>query len=251
MTLRDFVYRPPARPYLPLLYVDDHIVVINKPSGLLSVPGKEKAHLDSAWYRASRVFPSVSVVHRLDMATSGVLVLARNKAAHKHLSYQFANRITHKRYYARLFGEPDADKGIMNIPLIVDYPNRPLQKVDWENGKPSLTCYKVIQPEPFGMLVELHPITGRSHQLRVHMRELGTPILGDRLYSPVESVKAVTRLQLHAQTINFVHPLTGKRISFSAPIPFSQYSPLCLKETYTEAKEMLIQHDIEISDFIE
>ena len=246
-----FVYQPPVTPYLSLVHVDEHIIVVNKPSGLLSVPGREKAHHDSVWYRVSRVFPSASIVHRLDMATSGLIILARNKAAHRHLSHQFAERITQKRYYARLYGTPDSADGLVNVPLNVDYPNRPLQKVDWENGKPAVTCYTVRQSEPLGSLVELHPITGRSHQLRMHMKTLGTPILGDRLYSPKASVAAVTRLQLHAQSIQFVHPLEGKKITFACPIPFSDYQPAPLAETYAEAKEQLIQSDIDVLAFRE
>lgn len=249
--LDDFVYAPPVAPYLSLVYVDDYLVVINKPSGLLSVPGREPAHLDSAWYRASRVYPSVSAVHRLDMATSGLLVFARNKAAHKHLSYQFAQRIVIKRYFARLFGQPSNKSGVINAPLTVDYPNRPMQKVDWEHGKPSVTCYRIVQNEPYGVLAQLHPITGRSHQLRLHACELGAPILGDRLYSPDESVNAVERLQLHAQSMSFVHPLKGKRIEFSTDIPFSNYAPPSLKESYGEAKELLEKNDIEISHLSE
>jgi tRNA pseudouridine32 synthase/23S rRNA pseudouridine746 synthase len=245
--LDNFVYAPPVAPYLSMVYADDYIVVVNKPSGLLSVPGREPAHLDSAWYRASRVYPSVSAVHRLDMATSGLLLFARNKAAHKHLSYQFAQRIVHKRYYARLFGRPSNMAGVVDAPLIIDYPNRPMQKVDWEHGKPSVTCYRVVKDEPHGVLAQLHPITGRSHQLRLHTCELGTPILGDRLYSSQASVEAVDRLQLHAQSISFVHPLEGKRIEFSTDIPFSTYLPPPLKESYEDAKELLRQNDIEIS----
>jgi tRNA pseudouridine32 synthase/23S rRNA pseudouridine746 synthase len=249
--LDSFVYNPPVTPYLSLVHVDEHLIVVNKPSGLLSVPGRVEAHQDSVWYRVTRVFPTATVVHRLDMATSGLIVLARNKAAHRHLSYQFAQRITQKRYYARVFGVPQESKGIVNVPLSVDYPNRPLQKVDWENGKPAVTCYQVRQDEEHGCLVELHPITGRSHQLRMHSKELGTPILGDRLYSPKESVAAVSRLQLHAQSIQLVHPLLGKRVTFECDVPFSNYTPQPLEQTYSDAKELLAQSDIDMSDLIE
>lgn len=242
--LDEFEYSPPQSPYLTLLHVDDHLIVVNKPSGLLSVPGREAAHQDSVVSRVKRVYPSAAAVHRLDMATSGVIVLARSQAAHKHLSYQFAQRFIHKRYYARLYGKPEKNKGIVNIPLSVDYPNRPMQKVDWENGKPSVTCYSVSQKEHWGVLVELHPITGRSHQLRIHMRELGCPILGDRLYSPIESVTAVDRLQLHAQSIELIHPLHAKRMCFDCAIPFSNYKPEPLSKTYPMAKAFAIESDI-------
>jgi len=238
-----FTYAPPQQPFLTLLYVDDHIIVVNKPSGLLSVPGRIEAHQDSVAYRVSRVYPSAGVVHRLDMATSGVMVLARSKAAHQHLSYQFAERITQKRYYARLFGKPVQTSGVINVPLSVDYPNRPKQKVDWESGKEAITCFRIIQDEPHGVLVELHPITGRSHQLRMHMRELGTPILGDRLYSSKASIAAVDRLQLHAQCLRLVHPLTAQTVTFTAPIPFTAYQPTSLDQTYADAKELLRSTD--------
>ena len=178
------------------------------------------------------------------MATSGIIILARSKAAHRHLSYQFAQRITQKRYYARLFGIPATKQGVINVPLSVDYPNRPLQKVDWQSGKPAVTCYRVCQELDNTAVVELHPVTGRSHQLRMHMKTLGTPILGDRLYSPGESVAAVDRLQLHAQAIQLLHPLTAKKIVFSSPLPFSDYSPEPLNKTYASAKELLAQADI-------
>ncbi|RPJ66125.1 RNA pseudouridine synthase [Alteromonas sediminis] len=234
-----FIYDPPQAPYLTLLHADEHIIVVNKPSGLLSVPGRVEAHQDSIAYRVSRVYPEAGIVHRLDMATSGVMVLSRSKAAHQHLSYQFASRITQKRYYARLYGTPTSHSGVINIPLSVDYPNRPKQKVDWKSGKEAVTCFRVIQQEAHGVLVELHPITGRSHQLRMHMRELGTPILGDRLYSPPASVEAVDKLQLHAQCLQFVHPLTAQKMMYSAPIPFSDYQPKSLEETYGYAKDLL------------
>lgn len=238
-----FVYSPPLTPYLSLLYVDDSVIVVDKPSGLLSVPGRIAAHQDAVVTRVSKVYPSATVVHRLDMATSGVMVLARSKAAHKHLSYQFEQRITQKRYYARLFGTPSTKQGVVDIPLNVDYPNRPKQKVDWEKGKPATTCYKLVQADSFGGLVELHPITGRSHQLRMHMRELGTPILGDRLYSPAKSIDAVERLQLHAQCLRFIHPLQMTYMTFTSKVPFSDFTPASLDQSYAEAKAMLKQTD--------
>lgn len=221
----DFVYRPPMRPYLDILYQDDDLLVINKPSGLLSVPGKAEHHKDSAYTRAARVFPTVSIVHRLDMATSGVLVMALNKAAHRHISKQFEQRQTQKRYFARVFGTPEQQQGTVDLPLICDWPNRPKQMVDHDRGKPSTTHYRVVENEPESTLVELTPITGRSHQLRVHMLSLGHPILGDRLYAHPTALALAERLQLHAECLICMHPTNNTQLRFTAPLPFSRYSP--------------------------
>lgn len=222
---KNFVYRPPMAPYLSLVYYDDDIVIANKQSGLLSVTGIQPAHKDALISRVQKVLPSATVVHRLDMATSGIMVMALNKAAHRHLSRQFQERQTKKRYFARVDGVVEQDSGSITLPLIVDWPNRPKQKVDMENGKASLTYYRVIERFDDETWVELSPVTGRSHQLRVHMLSLGHPIIGDRLYAPDAVIARAPRLQLHAETLVLQHPTSGQWRQFRADIPFMTHQP--------------------------
>lgn len=217
----DFIYQPPMSPYLDIIYQDDDIVVVNKASGLLSVPGRLPEHQDCLQHRVQRVLPSATIVHRLDMATSGIILLALNKKAHVAISQQFEKRKTSKRYIARVYGKLKESQGSVDLPLICDWPNRPKQKVDFDSGKPSLTHYQVLSEEPETTLVELTPVTGRSHQLRVHMLALGHPILGDRLYAHEEALKASNRLQLHAQKLTIYHPVSNEVIEFSAACSFS------------------------------
>ncbi|MDC8833079.1 RluA family pseudouridine synthase [Alteromonas gilva] len=221
----DFIYAPPLTPYLQLLYYDDDIIVVNKPSGLLSVPGKAPAHKDSLISRLQRVFPHARIVHRLDMATSGVMVVAQHKDSHRLLSKQFELRQTAKRYYARVAGKLAKPSGSVDLPLICDWPNRPRQMVDAEHGKPALTHYEVVSQSEQETLVALVPVTGRSHQLRVHMLALGHPILGDRLYGSDAVVGSAPRLQLHAESLQFNHPTSNKVMQFCAPLPFGNYTP--------------------------
>lgn len=221
----DFIYQPPMTPFLQLVYQDDDIIIANKPSGLLSVPGKAPEHRDSLITRIQRVYPHARIVHRLDMATSGVMVLAQNKDSHRALSKQFELRQTAKRYFARVDGQPEVLSGNIDLPLICDWPNRPRQKVDFTQGKKALTHYEVVAQQDNEALVALFPVTGRSHQLRVHMLELGHPILGDRLYGSPEVVARAPRLQLHAESLCITHPVSGQKLIFSAPLPFSDYVP--------------------------
>lgn len=215
-------YCPPTSPYLTFLYQDDDILVVDKQAGLLTVPGKAPEHRDSLQIRVQRVFPTATIVHRLDMATSGILMMALNKPAHVHLSRQFENRQTSKTYYARVFGNVQADSGEIDLPLICDWPNRPKQMVDHERGKPSQTLWEVVQRNADSTLLKLTPITGRSHQLRVHMLSLGHPILGDRLYAHDEAKALSPRLCLHAQTHEFAHPVTNQRLHFESVHSFEQ-----------------------------
>lgn len=220
-----FIYNPPMLPYLEIVYQDEDVLVANKPSGLLSVPGKAAEHKDSLISRVNHVYPNARIVHRLDMATSGIIVLAMNKDSHRHLSRQFETRKTQKRYFARVLGHPATPEGEITLPLICDWPNRPKQKVDFEHGKPAHTKYKVVDQEHNVSLVELLPVTGRSHQLRVHMLELGHPILGDRLYACSTALNMASRLELHAQYLGLFHPVTNEWMQFYADIPFSEYTP--------------------------
>ncbi len=221
----DFIYLPPMSPYLDIIYQDNDIVVINKTSGILSVPGRLLEHQDCLQNRVQRVLPTATIVHRLDMATSGLIIMALNKPAHVAISRQFEQRKTKKSYLARVLGLVKLDEGSVDLPLICDWPNRPKQKVDHENGKKSLTHYRVLsrndsKDEEASSLLELTPVTGRSHQLRVHMLALGHPILGDRLYAPEHAIGMRNRLQLHALNLSLFHPSTEQAISFKASCPF-------------------------------
>ncbi len=213
-------------PYLDIIYQDDDIVVLNKASGILSVPGRLPEHQDCLQNRVQRVLPTATVVHRLDMATSGIMIMALNKPAHVAISRQFEQRKTQKSYLARVWGLVEQSEGSVDLPLISDWPNRPKQKVDHENGKKSLTHYRVLShknatDEKASTFLELTPITGRSHQLRVHMLALGHPILGDKLYAPKDALIMRNRLQLHALTLSLFHPSTEQAITFNAPCPFN------------------------------
>ncbi|GLR64895.1 bifunctional tRNA pseudouridine(32) synthase/23S rRNA pseudouridine(746) synthase RluA [Marinospirillum insulare] len=213
-------YCPPTEPWLTILYQDDYLLVVNKPEGLLSTPGRGEGLYDSVESRAKRISPYAELAHRLDMATSGVLVVALRKDAERAIRMQFQNRETKKVYIAQVWGCPAETEGEVDLPLICDWPNRPKQKVCFERGKPSLTHYRVLETDGKTSRLELHPITGRSHQLRVHLQALGHPILGDRFYSQGEALAASSRLLLHAQELEIRHPITEERMVFTAPCPF-------------------------------
>jgi len=217
--MSEFVYAPPNVP-LRLVHVDDAFVVVDKPSGLLSVPGRGEERTDCLIARLRAEFPDILLVHRLDLDTSGVIVFARTKQAQAHLGRQFEERRVKKVYVARLAGEIEADEGTVDLPLIVDWPNRPRQHVNFETGKPALTDWRVIRKAQNETRVRLMPRTGRSHQLRVHMASLGHPILGDPLYAEGKARDDYPRLMLHAESLRFRHPETGTTLSFSAPCPF-------------------------------
>jgi len=221
----DFIYQPPMSPYLDIIYQDKDLVVLNKASGILSVPGRLPEHQDCLQNRVQRVLPTATIVHRLDMATSGIMLMALNKAAHVAISRQFEQKKTKKSYIARVFGKVTDIEGSVDLPLICDWPNRPKQMVDHDNGKPSLTHFSVLAYDKLSSgeettLLELRPVTGRSHQLRVHMLALGHPILGDRLYAHEQALALSPRLQLHARNLAFSHPETGELLCFSTPCPF-------------------------------
>lgn len=207
-------YTPPQEP-MHILYHDAHILVINKPSGLLSVPGRAPENKDSLMTRIQADFPAAESVHRLDMATSGAMVVALNKAAERELKRQFREREPKKCYIARVWGHLEQDAGWVDLPLICDWPNRPLQKVCFETGKAAQTEYQVLSRDADGSTrVKLMPITGRSHQLRVHMLALGHPILGDGFYAHPPAKSMAPRLQLHALALRITHP------AFQTPMHF-------------------------------
>jgi len=214
----EFTYAPPDGP-LNVVHRDDDLLVLNKPSGLLSVPGKATAHADCLEARAKAAFPEALLVHRLDMDTSGLMIFAMNKAAQRHLGLQFERRHVAKSYEALVWGQP-ADAGEVDLPLIVDWPNRPLQMVDHERGKKAHTAWEVTAREATHARVRLSPTTGRSHQLRVHMLAIGHAILGDRFYAKGEAFTAAPRLCLHALSLEVFHPTGGARTAFSAACPF-------------------------------
>lgn len=217
---KPLIYRPPPKPGFDVLHADDQILVVSKASGLLSVPGKPAEHADCLESRVRQSIPAARIVHRLDMDTSGVMVLAMTPAAHRHLGLQFERRKTEKTYVARVWGAPVDDTGTIDLPLICDWPNRPKQMVCHERGKTAITDWSVIAREEGFTRLLLKPLTGRSHQLRVHLLSLGCPILGDNLYAHDAALKAADRLQLHAQTLTLHHPDGGERVTFSAGCPF-------------------------------
>ncbi|MGJ8527156.1 RluA family pseudouridine synthase [Maritalea sp.] len=216
----NFVYAPPTDPYLDVVHNDDDILVLNKPSGLLTVPGKAAEHSDCLEKRAQEKFPSATIVHRLDMDTSGIIIMAMHRSAHRHLGLQFERRHTAKTYIADVFGCMQDDQGTVDLPLRCDWPNRPRQMVDHEEGRSAQTGWQALERFENHTRVELTPITGRTHQLRVHMLELGHPILGDRFYATGDALDAADRLRLHAKSLTLHHPTGGKRVTFNAALPF-------------------------------
>ncbi|MEL7105854.1 MAG: pseudouridine synthase [Pseudomonadota bacterium] len=211
-------YAPPDTP-LAILHADHEIVVLNKPSGLLSVPGKGPELADCLLSRLQAVYPDALLVHRLDRDTSGVMVFALTAHAQRHLGLQFEKRQVRKTYVARVAGEMTDPKGEVDLPLAVDWPNRPKQHVDHENGRAAQTEWKVLKRGNGETRVRLFPKTGRSHQLRVHMLALGHPVLGDPFYA-TGAARDHPRLMLHSENLRLRHPDGGKGLSFRAPAPF-------------------------------
>jgi len=212
----DFEYDPPQGP-LVYAHRDDAVLVMDKPSGLLSVPGKTEGRSDCLQSRLLRAHPESLLVHRLDCDTSGLIIFARSKAAQGFLGQEFEQRRAQKTYIARVAGVLADDAGRIDLPLAADWPNRPRQQVDLQ-VRPAQTDWQVVARSAAETRVRLTPLTGRSHQLRVHMLALGHPILGDPIYSP--DAAAHPRLMLHAETLSLHHPVTRARVSFHAPCPF-------------------------------
>ena len=211
-------YNPPSDP-LNIVHVDHEILIVDKPSGLLSVPGKGAHLADCLLSRLAEVYPEVLLVHRLDRDTSGVMVFAMTPHAQRHLGLQFEKRQIKKTYVARVWGQVAEKSGTIDLPLIVDWPNRPLQMVDHENGNSAVTDWRVLRREDVSTRVRLMPKTGRSHQLRVHMKEIGHPILGDPFYSEGQA-RDFPRLMLHSESVRLRHPDGGKGLTFKAKVPF-------------------------------
>ncbi|MFV0300082.1 MAG: pseudouridine synthase [Paracoccus sp. (in: a-proteobacteria)] len=213
-----FTYNPPPEPP-GVIHADHEILVVSKPAGLLSVPGRGADKADCAIERLRGAFPTILLVHRLDQDTSGVMIFGLTPHAQRHLSKQFEDRRTKKAYVARLAGRLEPKTGTVDLPLIVDWPNRPRQKVDHQTGKPALTEWRVMRAGDQESRVRLFPLTGRSHQLRVHMAETGHPILGDPLYATGRAAD-FPRLMLHAESLRVKHPDSGVQMTFTAPVPF-------------------------------
>jgi tRNA pseudouridine32 synthase / 23S rRNA pseudouridine746 synthase len=207
---------------LRYLHVDEALLAIDKPAGLLSVPGRGPYKADCAIARVQARFPEALVVHRLDMGTSGILVFGRGPAAQRALSSAFEQRRCDKRYEALVAGLPEADAGEVALPLGSDWPNRPRQRVDAQHGRPALTRWQVLARDPAHgrSRLALMPVTGRSHQLRVHLAEIGHPILGDELYAPPADQAAAPRLLLHACRLALPHPVSGATVVVESPTPF-------------------------------
>ena len=207
---------------LRIVHVDAALVVVDKPAGLLSVPGRGDEKQDCVASRVRALFADALTVHRLDMATSGLMLLARGTAVQRQMSTAFAQRQVRKRYLAVVAGEVTADEGEIDLPLQPDWPNRPLQQVDPAHGKPSLTRYRVLSRDTASSTsrLELEPVTGRTHQLRVHLLAIGHPILGDRLYAPTDAGARASRLLLHAATIGLKHPGDGSMVQFDSSPDF-------------------------------
>jgi len=211
---------PHSREAIRVLYQDSALLIVDKPHLLLSVPGRHPINKDSLIRRLEPLFPGVAAVHRLDLDTSGLLVVPITRPALSALSRNFQSRTVHKEYRALVWGEVKQDEGQIDIPIIADWHNRPLQKVCFETGKPSLTRYRVLARGKNRTLLQLFPITGRSHQLRIHLREIGHPILGCDMYAHPEALNAAPRLMLHATRIAISHPLTGTTLRAYSPSPF-------------------------------
>lgn len=214
----DQSYQPPDTP-LDVVHEDHEIVVVNKPAGLLSVPGKGPELADCLIARLQEVFPQALLVHRLDRDTSGVMIFALTPHAQRHLGLQFEKRMVKKTYVARLHGRLEPRTGTVDLPLIVDWPNRPLQKVCHETGRAAQTDWRVVSYGEGETRVRFMPKTGRSHQLRVHALALGHVILGDPLYA-TGTAGAYDRLMLHSEELRLRHPDGGAGLKFRVKAPF-------------------------------
>jgi tRNA pseudouridine32 synthase/23S rRNA pseudouridine746 synthase len=210
-----------------VVHCDDHLLVLDKPAGLLSVPGRGADKADCLSARAQALYPNALIVHRLDMATSGLLLMARDADMQRRLSQAFAEREVSKRYIAVVAGRLETPAtadgwGVIDLPIAADWPRRPLRIIDRERGQASLTRWRVLGEGAAAdtTRIELEPVTGRSHQLRVHLQALGHPILGDALYAPAAIASAAPRLLLHACSLRLVHPHSGEALEFSSAGPF-------------------------------
>jgi tRNA pseudouridine32 synthase/23S rRNA pseudouridine746 synthase len=211
---------PPCVDEIEIIYQDEAILLVNKPSGLLTLSGKNPLNLDSVHHRLVQQFPSALMIHRLDLGTSGLLVVALNKIAAAHINRQFQLRTVNKTYQAVLAGQMTDDTGDIELPIAKDSLNFPKLKVCFDTGKPASSHYEVMDRQADTTRVLFTPLTGRTHQLRIHSAGVGHPILGCDLYGTPESEQMASRLLLHAMTLEFDHPLSGERMHGISPCPF-------------------------------
>ena len=212
-------YNPPPNTGLNIIYQDNDLLVLDKPSGLLSVPGRGEDKQDCLSSRVQTDYPDALIVHRLDMDTSGLILMAHNKNAQRQLSIMFEQKQFDKCYTAIVAGKLKQQSGEIDLPLITDWPNRPRQIVDYEIGKPAQTLYRVVKynAQQDTSHIELKPKTGRTHQLRVHMHAIGHAILGDRFYASNEIQEQSDRLLLHSTSLSFIHPVTNESLDINSP----------------------------------
>lgn len=211
---------PHSQEDIRILHEDDDLLLVRKPDLLLSIPGRHPLNKDCLITRLQQRYPSASIVHRLDLDTSGIMVIPLNKPTHAHISRQFQLRQVEKSYHAIVYGVIPQDRGEIDLPIATDWADRPRQKICRERGRSALTRYEVLKREGDRSRVLLKPVTGRTHQLRIHMRELGHPILGCDMYAHPEALGMASRLMLHASRLAFEHPGTGEWLAGECPPDF-------------------------------
>jgi tRNA pseudouridine32 synthase/23S rRNA pseudouridine746 synthase len=205
---------------LQIIYLDDALIVLDKPAGLLAVPGRGAENQVNLAGHVQAIYPDAIVVHRLDRDTSGLMVMARGAGAQRRLGQQFEERRVEKRYVAVVHGRPAGDRGRIELPMRKDFERPPRQCVDFAQGRPAVTDWRVVARKPDRTRLELVPLTGRSHQLRLHLEEIGHPILGDKLYADETALAMAERLMLHASQLSFAHPMTGEAKTWNSECPF-------------------------------
>lgn len=222
MTVIDNFVAPVCHQQIEVLFQDEHILLINKPSGLLSLSGKNPLNLDSVHHRLANIYPQITLIHRLDFGTSGIMLLALDKTSNAHLSQQFQSRTVVKRYHSMLAGHIEPDTGVIEAPISKDKALFPRLKVCFEQGQHAISHYQVLErlTHPNRSLVLFTPETGRTHQLRIHSQFIGHPILGCDLYGTEQTQHMAPRLLLHASELEFQHPATGQRMKVVCPCPF-------------------------------
>ncbi len=222
MTVPDTFVAPACHQSIETLYQDEHILLINKPSGLLSLSGKNPLNLDSVHHRLAQVYPQISLIHRLDFGTSGVMLLALDKTSNASLSQQFQQRTVIKRYHSIVAGHVEQDSGMIEAPISKDKALFPRLKVCFAQGQKAISHFQVLErlSHPDRTRLLFTPETGRTHQLRIHSQFIGHPMLGCDLYGTDETQSLASRLQLHACELEFKHPATGQRLTFNCPAPF-------------------------------
>ena len=211
---------PHSTEEIAILYEDSDLLLVRKPTLLLSIPGRHPLNKDCLITRLQQHYPTASIVHRLDLDTSGIMVIPLNKPTHAHISRQFQQREVLKTYHAIVYGVVEPDEGEVNLPITCDWERRPLQKICHESGRSALTYFEVVERQEDRCRMLLKPVTGRSHQLRIHMRELGHPILGCDMYAHDTALGMAERLMLHAATLEFTHPTTGQWLQGECPPDF-------------------------------